>query len=136
MCGSQKKNSVFARRPSWLTLKEFSLFTPTFHPFQEGGGGPIIIHQEAISFSLRSFILLQEGGHITRQEAVSMIPPLLLDVKPHHRVMDLCAAPGSKTAQIIEQLHGATGFGIPEGFVVANDADNKRCYLLVHQVTS
>lgn len=75
----------------------------------------------------------QEGGHITRQEAVSMIPPLLLDVKPHHRVMDLCAAPGSKTAQIIEQLHGATGFGIPEGFVVANDADNKRCYLLVHQ---
>ena len=63
-----------------------------------------------------------------------MIPPLLLDVKPHHRVMDLCAAPGSKTSQIIEQLHGDTGFGIPEGFVVANDADNKRCYLLVHQV--
>ena len=76
----------------------------------------------------------QEGGHITRQEAVSMIPPLLMDVKPHHRVLDLCAAPGSKTAQIIEQLHGDTGFGIPKGFVVANDVENKRCYLLVHQV--
>ena len=25
-------------------------------------------------------------GYITRQEAVSMIPPLLLDVKPHHKV--------------------------------------------------
>ena len=27
-----------------------------------------------------------EAGAITRQEAVSMIPPLLLDVQPHHRV--------------------------------------------------
>jgi multisite-specific tRNA:(cytosine-C5)-methyltransferase/tRNA (cytosine34-C5)-methyltransferase len=23
-----------------------------------------------------------------------MIPPLMLDVKPEHRVLDLCAAPG------------------------------------------
>lgn len=27
-----------------------------------------------------------EGGGITRQEAVSMIPPLFLDVQPHHLV--------------------------------------------------
>ncbi len=27
-----------------------------------------------------------EAGAITRQEAVSMIPPLLLDVQPHYRV--------------------------------------------------
>ncbi len=27
-----------------------------------------------------------EAGAITRQEAVSMIPPLLLDVQPHHMV--------------------------------------------------
>lgn len=26
-------------------------------------------------------------GHITRQEAVSMIPPLFLDVQPHHKVL-------------------------------------------------
>lgn len=26
------------------------------------------------------------AGSITRQEAVSMIPPLFLDVQPHHRV--------------------------------------------------
>ncbi len=25
-------------------------------------------------------------GAITRQEAVSMVPPLFLDVQPHHRV--------------------------------------------------
>lgn len=27
-----------------------------------------------------------EAGSITRQEAVSMVPPLFLDVEPHHRV--------------------------------------------------
>lgn len=37
-----------------------------------------------------------------------MIPPLLLDVHPHHRVLDLCAAPGSKTTQIAEILHAAS----------------------------
>jgi 16S rRNA C967 or C1407 C5-methylase (RsmB/RsmF family) len=27
-----------------------------------------------------------EAGSITRQEAVSMVPPLFLDVQPHHKV--------------------------------------------------
>ena len=29
-----------------------------------------------------------------------MIPPLVLGVQPHHTVLDLCAAPGSKTSQV------------------------------------
>lgn len=62
-----------------------------------------------------------------------MIPPLVLDIKSHHRVLDMCAAPGSKTAQIIEALHADAGNKIPSGFVIANDLDNKRCYMLVHQ---
>ena len=45
-------------------------------------------------------------GNISRQEAVSMIPPLLMDVKPGMTVLDLCAAPGSKAAQLIEMVHG------------------------------
>ena len=40
-------------------------------------------------------------GHIIRQELVSMIPALCLDVKYHHHVLDICAAPGSKTEQIL-----------------------------------
>uniref|UniRef100_A0A670J555 tRNA (cytosine(34)-C(5))-methyltransferase n=1 Tax=Podarcis muralis TaxID=64176 RepID=A0A670J555_PODMU len=74
-----------------------------------------------------------ECGNISRQEAVSMIPPLLLDVQSHHKILDLCAAPGSKTAQLIEMLHADMNVPFPEGFVIANDVDNKRCYLLVHQ---
>lgn len=34
-----------------------------------------------------------------------MIPPLLMDVKPGMTVLDLCAAPGSKAAQLIEMVH-------------------------------
>ena len=45
-------------------------------------------------------------GNISRQEVVSMIPPLVLDVRPGMTVLDLCAAPGSKTAQLIEMVHG------------------------------
>ncbi|KAM4027069.1 RNA cytosine C(5)-methyltransferase NSUN2 [Anomaloglossus baeobatrachus] len=74
-----------------------------------------------------------ESGNISRQEAVSMIPPILLNVQPHHKILDMCAAPGSKTKQLIEMLHADMDIPFPEGFVIANDVDNKRCYLLVHQ---
>lgn len=42
-----------------------------------------------------------DSGNITRQEAVSMVPPLALNVLPHHKCLDMCAAPGSKTSQVI-----------------------------------
>ena len=78
-----------------------------------------------------------EVGALTRQEAVSMIPPLLLKVKPSHRVLDLCAAPGSKTFQLLEMLHakaaGRGGDCVPSGVVVANDASLQRANLLTHQ---
>ncbi|EAU81513.1 tRNA (cytosine-5-)-methyltransferase [Coprinopsis cinerea okayama7 len=84
-----------------------------------------------------SFLVFEtEVGNISRQEGVSMIPPLFLDVEPHHKVMDMCAAPGSKTAQILEALHAqdtVTSSSIPSGLLVANDSDNKRTHLLIHQ---
>ncbi|XP_016126399.1 tRNA (cytosine(34)-C(5))-methyltransferase [Sinocyclocheilus grahami] len=62
-----------------------------------------------------------ESGNISRQEAVSMIPPLLLKIEPQHKILDMCAAPGSKTAQLIEMLHSDMDVPFPEGFVIAND---------------
>jgi len=56
-----------------------------------------------------------------------MIPPLLLDVKPCHKILDTCAAPGSKTAQLLEfMLQGLRGKErtLNPGFVLANDADD------------
>ncbi|KAK2595311.1 tRNA (cytosine-5-)-methyltransferase ncl1 [Conoideocrella luteorostrata] len=44
-------------------------------------------------------------GNISRQEVVSMIPPCLMDLRPGMVVLDMCAAPGSKSAQLIEMIH-------------------------------
>jgi len=74
------------------------------------------------------------SGTLTRQETVSMIPPKLLDIKPHHSVIDLCAAPGSKTCQILEMLRSSSSSSGGKGYVLANDADPKRAYMLVHQL--
>lgn len=91
---------------------------------------------------LHQFLVSEtETGYISRQEAVSMIPPLLMDIRSHHAVLDLCAAPGSKAAQLVELLHSDGQLGspgacvLPSGLVVANDRDNDRCYMMIHQVT-
>ncbi|KAJ6917002.1 hypothetical protein NC652_019411 [Populus alba x Populus x berolinensis] len=78
--------------------------------------------------------LENEIGNITRQEAVSMVPPLFLDVRPDHFVFDMCAAPGSKTFQLLEIIYQSTKSGsLPDGMVMANDLDVQRCNLLIHQ---
>ncbi|KAI9226767.1 MAG: S-adenosyl-L-methionine-dependent methyltransferase [Piptocephalis tieghemiana] len=87
---------------------------------------------------LHNFLVAEsEVGNMTRQEAVSMIPPLFLDVQPHHWVLDMCAAPGSKTTQLIEALHASDPKdsgkkSVPSGLIIANDANGKRSYMLVH----
>ena len=60
-----------------------------------------------------------------------MIPVTLLNVESHHLVLDMCAAPGSKTIQILEYLH-AYEQKLNEGFVIANDIDAQRAYMLTH----
>lgn len=42
-----------------------------------------------------------DSGLVSRQELVSMLPPLYLNIKSDDIVLDLCAAPGSKTSQIL-----------------------------------
>ena len=57
--------------------------------------------------SFQKFLVSETSvGNISRQEAVSMLPPLLMDIRPGMTVLDLCAAPGSKSAQLIEMVHG------------------------------
>eukprot|EP00804_Cyclotella_cryptica_P017368 CCRYP_020250-RA/>CCRYP_020250-RA protein AED:0.28 eAED:0.28 QI:0/-1/0/1/-1/1/1/0/559 len=94
------------------------------------------------------------GGQISRQEYVSMIPVHLLSIQSHHRVLDLCASPGSKTIQALDALYdshhmsGARGGGggggggeeeeeeettVPLGFVMANELDVRRAYVLAHR---
>ncbi|KAG8340995.1 putative 16S rRNA methyltransferase RsmB F [Trypanosoma vivax] len=96
---------------------------------------------------LRQFIIQQTAaGTISRQEEVSMIPPFLLNIMPNDICLDMCASPGSKTAQMLVALGrhkvvpaGSDSSPFPfdyqsEGLVIANDIDTKRANMLVHQV--
>lgn len=56
-------------------------------------------------------------GHL--QEEVSMLPARLLAPRPGMRVLDLCAAPGNKTAQMAVAMRN-------RGTLVANDRDARR----------
>ena len=118
-----------------------------------------VVRRFAPFASFQKFLVAEtDVGNISRQEVVSMIPPLMMDIQAHHTVLDLCAAPGSKSAQLIEMVHAgeeektrtvaktiATGTDQPEslgyaddgrstGLLIANDVDYKRAHMLVHQV--
>lgn len=70
----------------------------------------------------------QDAGAVQRQEAASMIPPLLLEVESHHYVADLCAAPASKTLQLLDFMSiGVSPGEVPAGLLVANDDSFGRC---------
>ena len=64
-------------------------------------------------------LLEHKIGKIYVQEAASMIPPLVLDPKPGDVVLDMCAAPGSKTTQMGAMMNN-------EGLIVANDYKGQR----------
>ena len=92
------------------------------------------IRRQELYFKLQNFLVTEtESGAISRQETVSMLPPSVLVVEPYHKVLDMCAAPGSKTGQMIENLHKGEEGVLPTGLVVANDSNNARCYMLTHQ---
>jgi len=75
------------------------------------------------SNSKKIITLLHETGRITRQEAVSMLPPVVLEPNDEDLVMDTCAAPGSKATQLAE--------AVPNGLVLANEPSSGRLNMLV-----
>lgn len=67
-------------------------------------------------------------GHFYMQEAASMLPPALLDPGQDEAILDMCAAPGSKTTQIAART--SEGGLRTSGIVVANDVQEKRLWIL------
>jgi multisite-specific tRNA:(cytosine-C5)-methyltransferase len=120
-----------------------------------------VVRRFAPFSSFQKFLVSEtEVGNISRQEVVSMIPPLLMDIRPGMTVLDMCAAPGSKSAQLMEMLHageeermkavaenlkggvepsdgsadGLEDYGRSTGLLIANDSDYKRAHMLIHQM--
>ncbi|VEU38324.1 unnamed protein product [Pseudo-nitzschia multistriata] len=117
----------------WISAAERISYIP--HAYQVSIDKQTLRRNSALK-PFHDWIKIQtEAGFITRQEAVSMIPPIVLDPKPNHVVLDMAAAPGSKTSQLLEIVNLPTDKDChePKGCVVANDSDVKRAYMLTHQ---
>eukprot|EP01060_Flectonema_neradi_P011699 TRINITY_DN18707_c0_g1_i1.p1 TRINITY_DN18707_c0_g1~~TRINITY_DN18707_c0_g1_i1.p1 ORF type:complete len:776 (+),score=151.82 TRINITY_DN18707_c0_g1_i1:268-2328(+) len=110
----------------------------------------------------KDLIYYTNKGVINRQEECSMIPAHALQVSSGNRCLDMCAAPGSKTAQLLSMLsvenlthfnrvgkssgfdeaepgrmkifRGRTDYSNDEGVVVANDLSTERINILVSQI--
>ncbi|HVW66169.1 MAG TPA: NOL1/NOP2/sun family putative RNA methylase [Candidatus Peribacteraceae bacterium] len=67
--------------------------------------------------------LLHLIGCFYMQEAASMLPASLLNAQPGDVILDMSAAPGSKTTELGDHMQG-------RGVIVANDVQEKRLWTL------
>ncbi|MBD3209748.1 SAM-dependent tRNA/rRNA cytosine-C5 methylase, partial [Candidatus Woesearchaeota archaeon] len=66
-------------------------------------------------------------GRYYLQEAASQLPPLLLDPQPGETILDMAAAPGSKTTQLAQLIDN-------QGVIVALDTEVPRLKSLQHNL--
>ncbi|KAL8425347.1 hypothetical protein Efla_001729 [Eimeria flavescens] len=127
-------------------VKELTFF-PHKLAYQWDGASKVDMKKDADFREIRRLIISEDfRGVITRQEAVSMLPCLFLDIQPHHLILDMCSSPGSKTSEMLDMLQwkgqltrltenrNVVGIQPAEGAVIANDVDLKRAVTLTHQV--
>jgi 16S rRNA (cytosine967-C5)-methyltransferase len=79
---------------------------------------PNCLHVAALRGPVRSLPGYREGLYAVQGRASQMIAPLL-SARPGERILDACAAPGGKTAQLAEQIGN-------DGLIVAVDIDPVR----------
>ncbi len=85
-----------------------------YYIYPGGAGGEVNI-SNTVEYQL---------GLVFVQEASSMIPPVVLDVEPGHFVLDMAAAPGSKTTHIGMYMKN-------RGCLIANDIKKNRLNILI-----
>lgn len=70
---------------------------------------------------------IYEKGFFYMQSLSSMIPPLILEPKEGEKILDVTAAPGSKTTEIACLIKNT-------GYILANELDKIRCERLKYNV--
>lgn len=118
-------SAFFGSRPTTFrlnTLKAHSLDLPFDVDVVPWHDNAFILR----SSDLRSLMETTEytDGKLYVQSLSSMLPPLILVPKPNERVLDIAAAPGSKTTQMAAMMEN-------RGTIVANDTSHVRRYRLI-----
>ena len=72
---------------------------------------------------------IYEKGYIYLQSLSSMVPPIVLNPKPSESVLDVAAAPGSKTTQLAAIMEN-------KGKILANELDKIRFERLKYNIDS
>ena len=72
---------------------------------------------------------IYQKGYIYLQSLSSMVPPLVLNPNPGEKVLDMTAAPGSKTTQLAAIMQN-------KGLIVANEVDKIRFERLKYNINS
>ncbi|EJW04064.1 hypothetical protein EDEG_01640 [Edhazardia aedis USNM 41457] len=90
---------------------EHTVIQYTAEAFQQSEFKELIVQSHCVSW-------------LYRQELVSMLPVLYSSISPNHNVLEMCAAPGSKTTQVLSILEKGTGI------LVSNDSDIRRVKII------
>jgi 16S rRNA (cytosine1407-C5)-methyltransferase len=98
-----------------LALRKIDFKVVSFCPYA------IVVSKLAAGELLKSDLV--SDGFLYAQGLESLLPVLVLDPRPNQRVLDLCAAPGSKTSQIAMHMHN-------QGALKANEPILQRLYRL------
>lgn len=126
---------TFVRRPTTFRVNTIKAKLAEILEQLSGVGFKI----ESVGWCPGAFILLNKtkrelidteiykDGKIYIQSLASMVPPLVLDPQSGERVLDLTAAPGSKTSQIAALMNRT-------GELVANDVNKIRFFKLKHNM--
>ena len=87
-----------------------------------------------IDSSLKHILYNENDYGILRQELVSMLPINLVDIEESDIILDMCAAPGNKTIQILEIMSekARAKNTLPSGVIIANELNEKRAGNMAH----
>ena len=87
-----------------------------------------------IDSGLKQILFTENDYGILRQELVSMLPVNLVDIEESDIILDMCAAPGNKTIQVLEIMSekARAKNTLPSGVIIANELNDKRAGNMAH----